>query len=135
VITDVTELPECLQRSLQMRVPAYDRTMTARQRIELLEDYLLESAIVQGELTEERAGWMVTLIPLQHEWDHLAGWEDRRRTRTEAGVRDAKRAVRPDLYDEIEEVNWMIKRLTEEVDRMERDASKVSRAYSMETAG
>lgn len=127
------ELPAALNTSIGLRVPVFERGTAPRTRIEALEEYLLLSANVQGDLTEERLDWLSRLVPLQDRWDHLEGWEELKQTRTEGGVRDAKRRVDPDLYDEIQDHQWMVKRLTEEIDRMERDATKVSRAYTMLT--
>lgn len=128
-------LPACLTTSLGLRVPVFARTAAPREKIEALEEYLLLSASVQGDLTEERFDWMTRLVPIQDEWDHMPEeeWGHHRRTRTETAVKHAKRIARPPLYDEIMDIEWMIKRLTEEIDRMERDATKCSRAYTMIT--
>lgn len=127
------ELPAALTTSIGMRVPTFERGAAPRGKIDALEDYLLRSAMVQGDLTEERLDWMSRLVPLKDEWDHMnqEEWGHLRRTRTETAVTHAKRQVRPELYDEMMDIEWMIKRLTEEIDRMERDAAKVSRAYAM----
>lgn len=129
------ELPAALVTSLGLRVPVFERTAPPRQKIDALEEYLLLSANVQGDLTEERLDWMSRLVPLSSEWEHIPQeeWGHLRRTRTETAVTHAKREARPDLYDEMMDIEWMIKRLTEEIDRMERDATKVSRAYTMIT--
>lgn len=126
-------LPECLTISLGLRVPVFEKGKSPREKIDELESYLLLSAYTQGELTEERMGWLVGRVVLQTEWDHLDGWQQYKRTRTELAVRDAKRHIRPDLYDRLQANEWMVKRLGEEIDRMERDATKVSRAYTMIT--
>lgn len=126
-------LPAALVTALGLRVPVFEKDASPSYKIAELESYLLLSAFTQGELTEQRLDWLVRLVPLEDEWDHLAGWEEHLRTRTEKGVTQAKRCVRPDLYDEIQDIEWMVKRLSEEIDRMERDATKCSRAYSMIT--
>lgn len=129
------ELPAALVTSIELRVPVFERGTAPRMKIDALEEYLLLSAHVQGDLTEERLDWMSRLVPLKDEWDHLPqeDWGHLRRTRTETAVTHAKRQVRPELYDDMMDIDWMIKRLTEEIDRMERDASKCSRAYTMIT--
>lgn len=129
------QYPAALTTSIGLRVPVFDRGTPPRTKIEALEEYTLLSAHVQGDLTEERLEWMSRLVPLQDQWDHMPQeeWGHLRRTRTETAVTHAKRVARPDLYDEIQEIQWMIKRLTEEIDRMDKDASKVSRAYTMLT--
>jgi hypothetical protein len=124
---------EALKTSKGLRVPVFEHGVSPRVKIEQLESYLLLSAFQQGELAEERLDALVTFEDLRREWDHLEGWEPYKRTRTEAGVEDAKRQLRPDLYDQRRDLEWTIKRLSEEIERLERDATKVSRAYSMTT--
>lgn len=116
-------------------MPVFARGTTPSAKIVELEEYLLLSASVQGDLTEERFDWMSRLVPVEDEWEHLPQeeWGHLRRTRTETAVMHAKRVARPELYDDIQDMKWMIKRLTEEIDRMERDATKCSRAYTMIT--
>jgi hypothetical protein len=112
-------------------MPLFPRDTPPAVKVESLESWMLLSAWTQGELAEERLDWLSSLVPLQDEWDHLTGWEHLRRTRTEIAVEQAKRMLRPDLYDQIQDHRWMIKRLDEEVDRMERESTKTSRAYTM----
>jgi hypothetical protein len=126
-------LPDCLTVSLGLRVPVFEKDKSPREKIDELESYLLLSAYTQGELTEERMTWLVGAVVLQMKWDHLDGWQHLRRTRTELAVRDAKRQIAPELYDRLQANEWMVKRLSEEIDRMERDATKISRAYTMIT--
>lgn len=128
-------LPACLSTSLGLRIPVFARDTPPRQKIDALEEYLLLSAFTQGELSEERFDWKARLVPLEAEWEHIPDheWQAHRRTRTETAVKHAKRIARPKLYDEIQDVEWMVKRLTEEMDRMERDATKVSRVYTFIT--
>lgn len=129
------EFPEALKKSIELRVPVFERGAPPAMKISALEDHLLLSAHVQGDLTEERLDWMAALVPLQDQWDHVPEdeWRHLRRTRTETAVKHAKREVRPELYDKIMDHEWMIKRLTEEIDRLERHASVCSRAYTMLT--
>jgi len=127
------ELPECLKVATGLRVPVFARETPPRAKIEALESYLLLGAFTQGELAEERLSLMVDLVPIEDEWSHLAGWEDLKQTRTEKGVMDAKRRLRPDLFDQLTSLRWMIARLQEEIDRLERESTKISRAYTFMT--
>lgn len=126
-------LPSSLTTSIGLRMPVFADGTSATDKLGQLESYLLLTAYTQGELSECRLEWLSSKIALQDEWAHLTGWEDLRRTRTETAVTHAKRMLRPDLYDALEDHDWMIKRLTEEVDRMERDSVKASRAYTFIT--
>ena len=127
------DLPDCLSTSIGLRVPVFDRQTAPGVKISALEEYLLLTAFQQGELAEERLTWLQDRVPLQDEWDHLEGWEAHRRTRTETAVTQAKRLVAPDLYDKLQDNEWMIKRLSDEIERLENNASRVSRAYAMIT--
>jgi hypothetical protein len=127
------EISPTLAKSKKMRIPVFEPATGARTKIDQLENYTLETAFMQGELEEERLEALRDLAQKRHEWDHLDGWEGLKRTRTEAAVQDAKRQIRPELYDQIQDLDWTVKRLTEEIDRLERDATKTSRVYSMIT--
>lgn len=126
-------ITEALETSKGLRVPVFERDAAPRVKIDELESYLLLSAFTQGNLAEERLDALVTLREINHKWDHLDGWQALRRTRTEAAVEDAKRQLAPLLYDQKRDLEWTIKRLSEEIERLERDAVKVSRCYSMIT--
>lgn len=122
-----------LDTAVTLRIPVFEREVPPKQRIDELADYMLLTAYWQGEMNAERLDLLETLKTAQHEWDHLEGWEPHRRNKTEAGVNDAKRQLRPDLYDQMKDLSWKVKRLVEEHERLERDATKTSRVYSMMT--
>lgn len=124
-----------LDTAKSLRLPLFEPTVGPKQRIESLTDYMLLTAYWSAELSEHRFGLMEELKPLDYEWYYLEGWEPFRRNRTEGGVDAAKAQVRPDLWDAITDARWKIARLTEEIDRLERDATKASRAYTMLTGG
>lgn len=128
-------LPECLSTAAALRVPVFEKGTPSRAKVDALEEYTLLSAYWQGECHQERLGEHGKLDDAQHEWDHLAGWEAFRRSKTETAVEDAKRQIRPDLYDTIQRTKRLVARLSEEIDRLERDAAKVSRAYTMIVGG
>ena len=118
-------------------MPVFADGTAPGMKIAQLESYLLLTAFTEGELTEERVEWESRLVPVKDEWDRMPQelWEHLRRTKTETAVNHAKRMVQPDLYDQIQDHLWMIKRLTEEIDRMEREGTRASRAYTMVTGG
>lgn len=126
-------LPDCLAESLKMRVPRFTQEDTVGTKVARYEDYMMETAFVEGELTEERVQQLLRKAPLKHRWDHMQGWDHLVKGRTEGAVTRAKAQVNPLLYDELEEIDWLVKRLSEEIDRMQRDAAKCSRAYTMLT--
>lgn len=129
-------LPAALTTSIDLRMPVFEAGTAPTTKIAALEEYLLLTAYYQGDLAKERLEWQVKLVPIRDAWDHLTGWEHLKLTsRSEKAVASSKRQVRPDLYDRLMDHDWMIARLTEEIDRMERDATKASRAYTLMTGG
>ena|ERR1035437_5615929 len=126
-------LPSCLVTSYGLRIPLFEAGTMPRTKIDALESYLLLTAWTQGELAEERFRVLAELTTLEHEWSHMDGWQGSQRTRTELAVEDAKRKLRPELYDLLTERKWIVKRLSEEIDRLEGDATKVSRVYTFIT--
>lgn len=129
----MSTISEAHQVASKLRVPVFQRETAPREKIDQLEEYMLLSAYFAGELHRERLEHHQRVADLQLEWDHLAGWEPFRRSKTETAVEDAKRQLRPDLYDAIADARWAIARLSEEIDRLERDATKVSRTYTFIT--
>lgn len=130
------ELSENFTRASQLRVPLWDRAGEKSTMVlsEELAEYMLLSAWYAGALHEERLTLYQAHRKMQSEWDHLEGWETFQRGKTDSSREDAKRIIRPDLYDEIQQSKWMIARLSEEIDRLNRDAEKaVSRTYTILT--
>lgn len=118
-----------------LRMPRLTRKQSERERLNLLEDYMLETAWHRGELMEGRMEVYEALQTLKEEWDHLDGWQALKRTKTETAVEDAKRQLRPDLYNGIKKAEWLIARLGEQMERLDREATICSRAYTFATGG
>lgn len=119
-----------------MRVPVWNRAAgeSTRLLIDELAEFMLLSAQVAGELHEERLALKLELHPKDYEWDTLEGWEMMRQGKTDSSREQAKRDSRPDLYEEINNLRFHIGLLTDEIDRLNRDAEKaVSRAYTILT--
>jgi hypothetical protein len=123
-----------LRRSVELRMPQVPRSEGPRARIDQLEDYMLKSAWHQGELAQARLETHDALRTLEDEWDDLEGWQSYvRQNRTNAGIEDAKRQRDPRLHKAIKHARWLVARLSEEIDRLERDAKVCSRAYTFAT--
>lgn len=88
---------------------------------------MLQATALQGEIASLRLETHESLRTCQHEWAHLDGWQPFKRSKTEAAVEDAKRQLKPTLYDAIENAKWLIRRLDEEFDRLGTDADRCSR--------
>lgn len=107
------------------------------EKIEQLESYLLEVAFARGRAEEARLYAYAAVRQLREEWDHLEGWEgdfgspEKAAKATQPQIKEAKRQVRPDLYDSIEKGQYLVKRLTEQIKRLEKDEDVASRAYTL----
>lgn len=122
-----------LATAAALRVPVFPPGTLAQVKSEALEDFMLLSAYCAGECHEERLGVFEELERLEVEWEGLIGWENLRRGSTDKSVEVAKRDFRPRLHGAIRLARFRVRRLTEEIDRLDRDATKVSRAYSIIT--
>lgn len=132
----VVEFSEDFVKAQRLRVPLWDRQgeKSTIALSEELAEYMLLSAWYAGALHEERLGHYAELRRLQGQWDHLEGWEMYRTGKTDSSRDEAKKLCDPDLWDELQARKWIIARLTEEIDRLNRDGEKaVSRTYTILT--
>lgn len=128
-------ISETLRTSVALRVPLWDNADAStrpspRQKIDQLETYMLMTAYYQGELSQERLEAQDRLDDLQLQWAHLVPITIGSR-KTNAAHEDAKREMDPELHDAIEDLKSTIAVLTDEIERLERDATKCSRVYSL----
>lgn len=139
-MTDHGQLSEVHVLAKALRVPLFanpnpdEPPPSAMDKASALEDYMLLSAYYHGELCEERLTEQIAVRPDEVEWRDLVGWEPMRRGKTVSSIDDAKAMLRPELWARIDDARWRIARLTEQIDRLDRDATKASRAYTMLTA-
>lgn len=136
---ELAEIRQKLYDAAKLRLPSFEEGMSASERVDKLEDYLLETARVRGDLEEARLYAHGALGNLKDQWNAIEGWEMqlRKGERTQAAITEAKRKCRPDTYAAIEEAKWLIDRLTEQIKRFGGtmgDDAVVSRAYTMMTA-
>lgn len=124
-----------LEVALTLRVPVFSRGTLAQEKTAAMEEFMLLSAYWQGELNAELHRIIVESAPFQDEWDKLEGWQAFREGRTDESVNAAKRVIREDLWDKLQSNRRRVRALKGEIDRLERDASKVSRAYTMLSGG
>jgi hypothetical protein len=134
------EHSDAFQRARALRFPVWSRTErngepppTSRKRIEDLEDHISITAYYQGELEDERTEHYDELEDLLRQWDGIEGWQTFRTGRTDASIDQAKAQLNPGLWRQIKAKRYLIARLCEQIDRMERDATKASRIYTLLT--
>lgn len=132
--------PDALEKAVALRFPIWpvDRgkdDVPTSTKISDLENYTALTAFYQGELMELRMSARNELAGLRAEWDDLQGWQQFRRNKTEAGVDAAKRQLRPELDAEIRALTATGRELSEQIERLEREATKASRVYTFLTGG
>lgn len=135
---ELEAIREKLRVASQLRVPVFDRRAEPRYSLrslsEELAEYMLLSAFQAGELHEARLGLRADLEELLREWEQLEGWEWLRQGKTDSSREEAKKQHDPELWAKISAVRWLVNQLTDEMDRLNRDAEKVvSRAYTLLT--
>lgn len=133
-MTDATEFPpgnarEKLWVAAQLRAPL--RVGSRDERHDAYEEFLLQTAFHQAELAQELLAAHDAKVILDDEWEDMTGWERHRAGKTDASVDRAKAQANPKLAKARVKAAWLIARLTEQIDRLEGDASKVSRAYAI----
>lgn len=127
-------ISEALVQSARLRMPRYERPIQPKVLTEKLLEYTLDTAFHQGQLAHERLEIYAQLHALEQEWEDLEGWQGLVRGKTDKAVLVAKRQVNPDLYGRVRAARWLVARLTDEIERLERDSIKASRAYSILSA-
>lgn len=135
------EIRQRLHAAAAVRMPRFTEDMTSRERVDALEDYLNLTAVTRGELEEARLYALSALHALTRDIEGIEGWEvhlrRRRSDATQADVRAAKREIRPDLLDAVDEAKFLADRLAEQIDRLSKmgDDQVASRLYTLITAG
>jgi hypothetical protein len=136
------EHSDSFQKARALRFPVWSREdkpdqgifrSDTRKRINDLEDHISLTAYYQGDLEDERTDCYDELELLLREWEDIEGWQVYREGKTDASIDHAKKQIRPDLARKIKAARYTIARLSEQIDRMERDASKASRIYTLLT--
>lgn len=119
-----------------LRAPAGGPSLNARQKIDRLEDHLIAISRWRAVLEEAMLYTQMATKSLEDEWDQIEGWETLRNGDTNKSIVEAKRKLRPELYDGIREGKWLADKLHRQIRRLERDEENtVSRAYTMLTGG
>jgi hypothetical protein len=131
------EIEKVLAEALPLRSPMLNPNARPRERISVLEDYMLRTATISGGLYEAKH-WLVALeAQLADEWKNLQGWETAlRRTRaraTKAEIDAAKVQVAPMLWEQGRRTRQLRTSVVDQITRLEKEGDRMSRAYSMES--
>lgn len=131
-MTEGYVLSEAHKTSAALRVPLFKPDTPRSERVNQLEDYMLLSAYWLGECHSERLESYQELGRLEEQWGEVTTWDLGSRV-TQAQVEEAKRNVDPECWTSMKRARWRVDRLSEEIERLDRDATKVSRAYTLIT--
>lgn len=130
------QIEAALDGALPLRIPRFEPGLAARNKVALLEDYMLTSAIANGDLVEARH-WLRRLEQdLGDRWDRIEGWEvvapsKARNKLTVADMERAKRIVEPALFDARRKAQGLRLSIDDQIVRLEREERVCSRAYTM----
>lgn len=134
---NLEEIEKVLAEALPLRSPMLDPTARPRERIGVLEAYMLRTANVSGALYEAKH-WLIALeATLADEWKNLQGWEvalKRPRARaTKAEIDAAKVQSSPLLWEQGRRTRQLRTSVVDQITRLEKEGDRMSRAYSMES--
>lgn len=134
---DLEQIEAVLMVALKLRSPHFAPGHPPRSKIAELEDYLLRSASVNGELVEALHWCREAGVALGDAWEQLEGWEVAlRRPRAKATrqeIQAAKMRTSPQLYEAGRKARRLRESLVDQIARLEREERVVSRAYTMVT--
>jgi hypothetical protein len=132
----VEKIEEALLVAMKLRHPLFAESFSARAKIDALETYIEKTAWHRGEL-EEALYWASDAGKvLRQEWDKIEGYETTLRGRgphTKEQVNAAKRTVRPDTWEGIQDAKKLCEDIGRQIRRLELDFQAASRSYSLIT--
>jgi hypothetical protein len=123
--------PSVLQRSVELRFPDLSEIENPRERTEALQDHIVATAIMRGELAALRLAAHTQLQVALKDW-HKTPTTGRTGPQRE----DERRRLRGDLAALIDDAKFTIARCTEEMDRLGgTDYDAASRVYTLLSGG
>jgi hypothetical protein len=134
------EIRLVLAQALTMRSPRFEDGTGAKEKISSLEDYLLESAYMQGELEEAYHYLTYSIAHLKREIEEMTGYEAALPSRpagrhTQADHLAAKRIAAPATFEAGAEARQLMESVKRQIDRFRFEAGQgpISRAYTLIT--
>jgi hypothetical protein len=125
------EPPGVLQRSVELRFPDLSEIENPRDRTEALQDHIVATAIMRGELAALRLAAHTQLQVALKDWNRTPTTG-----RTGPQREDERRRLRGDLAALIDDAKFTIARCTEEMDRLGgTDYDAASRVYTLLSGG
>jgi hypothetical protein len=128
------QIEEDLHTIALLRMPDLD-SMEAHDKIEALEDHLLETARWRQTLEHGRLVLEDSFEQIDEEWLKLEGWEVflRGKAKSQVDIDEARREANPDLFFSRRRCIKLMKQIKNQVNRLEKDDAVCSRCYTMLT--
>lgn len=129
----IEEIRNTLHEAMKLRFPRFGPDDHPRDKVGKLEDYLGNTAFWRGEL-ESALYWAREAHKiLSDEWADVEGWQALRDRKTNEGVDEAKRRIKPEVWAGMDEAKRLIHDLGRQIRRLEQDFQAVSRDYTLIT--
>lgn len=130
---DLEGIKEMINDAARLRMPEFPEDIEAHDKIEALEDYLLETARIRHDLELGRLFLEDAWEGIDDQWRDVKGYEVflNGKPKTIQEVDEAKRQVEPDLFFSRRRCIKLLRQLGHQNRRMEHDDAVCSRAYTM----
>ena len=129
---NLDEAAETLGRALKLRAPRFTDDARGDFKVDKLQEFMLESAYIDGDLVEAKHFLRSFIAAQGRIWDAIDWKMAISKSRpTKQEIQDAKIALNPTLYEELRRAHRYRDGINDQIARIERDASKVSRVYTM----
>ncbi len=133
---DIDHCKRLLHLHARLRMPTFTADDTGSFKVDKIENYMGDLAVARGDLEEARLWADHIRHALDDEWNKIDGWQQhvsKPNSATGPQIIEAKRRIKPDIYDAIREAKWVVAKLTDQIKRLEKDEENASRRYTLLT--
>lgn len=129
------EIQQALHDIATVRMPTFPDDLPPKEKIEALEDHLLETARHRQTLCQAQLILEDSFEAIDEEWLSLEGWEVnlRGKPKSQGDIDEAKRVANSDLFFSRRRCLKLMRQVKNQITRMEKDDAAASRAYTMLT--
>jgi hypothetical protein len=129
------EIQEQLHAIAKLRMPEWGEETPIKEKIEGLEDHLMETARARQMLEEARLIMEDSYETIADQWDQVEGWEMylHGKPKTQVEIDEAKRQVNGELFFSRRRAIKLIRQIGHQIKRLEKDDAACSRVYTMLT--
>lgn len=132
---DLVAIEAALQTALVLRTPTFPPGARGREKINALEDYMLASASINGDLVEARHWLREIEQKLRDDWESLDGWQVALTglvsKATKPQIQRAKITVAPQTFEAGRKATRLRESVVDQIARLEREERVMSRVYTM----